>query len=80
LRRETDVTQSAATSAKETTVQMVVGFVVSLAVWMFAVTPLLGIPAPPAQAIWITGLFTITSWLRSFLVRRWFSHREGTKT
>ncbi len=67
-------------SAWETTVQLGVGFFVSFMVWMFVATPILGIAAGINQSLGITLLFTVTSWIRSFAIRRWFNARTPTST
>jgi len=75
-----EMKQSKACSAVESTVQMTVGFMVSLFVWTVIVTPWLGIPSPLTQALEITAIFTATSWVRSYLIRRWFNSRKAIKS
>lgn len=53
------------------------GFFVSLMVWMFIVAPGINAgyfhPGPTQDSLIITGIFTVTSLIRSYLWRRFFN-------
>lgn len=55
------------------------GFFISLLMWSFVVAPLWGLDTSPLDNLGITGLFTVTSVLRSYVWRRWFNRRLHTK-
>ncbi len=57
------------------------GFFISLAVWIFVVAPLFGIDVTYSSNIAITSIFTVSSLLRSFVIRRWFNNsaRNGAE-
>jgi len=57
----------------ETTVSIAVGFCISYAMYLF-ILPALGFPVSGGQALWITVLFTVTSLIRSYGMRRLFEH------
>jgi len=69
--------QTKVESAIESTANIATGFVISWCVWMFVVTPLIQagyLQAGPAHdAFYITSIFTVTSWLRSYFWRRYFN-------
>ncbi len=50
------------------------GFFISLAVWIFIVAPLFGIDVTYAGNLAITSIFTVSSLLRAFVIRRWFNN------
>ena len=50
------------------------GFFISLGVWIFVVAPLYGIEVTYGQNIQITGIFTVSSLIRSYVVRRFFNN------
>ena len=50
------------------------GFFISLAVWIFVVAPLFGIDVSYGTNIAITSIFTVSSLLRAFVIRRWFNN------
>jgi len=50
------------------------GFFISLAVWIFIVAPLYGIEVSYGQNLQITSIFTVSSVLRSYVVRRFFNN------
>jgi len=50
------------------------GFFISLAVWIFVVIPLFDIDVTYAGNLAITSIFTVSSLLRSFIIRRWFNN------
>ena len=58
------------------------GFVISLAVQQFIVTPFFHTGTSAHQNFWITVIFTVTSFARSYFLRRffnWFHHRKATQ-
>lgn len=58
------------------------GFVISVCVMMYVITPLFSLPLNAAQNINITIIFTAISILRGFLFRRlfnWLTIRHMTK-
>lgn len=68
-------------SLVETCLNVAIGFCVSYAMWPF-VAALYGIPYSHAQAFGITAIFTVTSVLRGYVVRRWFNaglHRAAAR-
>ena len=68
--------QSRLESALEATVNIGTGFVISYLVWLFAVPVLFGpdvSSGDPVVAFWLTTVFTVTSWLRSYVWRRFFN-------
>lgn len=52
------------------------GFLISWGVWMWIITPLWGFPFQPLDGLMITGVFTVTSLIRQFIIRRWFNKRS----
>lgn len=46
------------------------GFVISMLMWTFVVAPLFGISSTTSQNFAITGIFTVTSVIRSYAWRR----------
>lgn len=50
-----------------------IGFIISLLVWVFIVTPLWDIKVSHVDNIMITIIFTVTSIMRSYFVRRFFN-------
>jgi len=65
--------QSRLESAVETTANIGSGFFVSLAMWTWVVKPLYDANIIHS-GITITLLFTVSSWLRSYVWRRAFAH------
>lgn len=55
------------------------GFFISLAMWVFVVAPLFSIRLDHAQNLYITGIFTITSIIRSYVWRRIFNNKEASR-
>ena len=51
------------------------GFILSLIVWSFIVTPIWDIKVNMLDNVTITGLFTVISVLRGYLWRRYFNWR-----
>jgi hypothetical protein len=50
------------------------GFFISLAVWIFLVAPLYGIEVSYTQNLEITAIFTAFSVVRSYVIRRFFTN------
>lgn len=50
------------------------GFFISLAVWIFLVAPLYNIDVSYTQNLEITGIFTIFSVARAYIIRRFFNN------
>lgn len=70
------VNQSKLESSIEATANIAVGFIVSFSVyaWLVPVIWPKGVPAEPStQVFWLTCIFTVSSWLRSYLWRRFFN-------
>ncbi len=65
--------QSRRGALTETVVSIAVGFCISYAMYLF-VLPAIGFPVTGGQALGITVLFTITSLIRSYGMRRLFEH------
>lgn len=67
--------QSRFASFIESATQVIIGFITSYAVWIFIVNPLFDLNSSPIESLGITGIFTITSLLRQYLLRRFFNAR-----
>jgi len=67
--------QSRTESAIETGLNIGSGFLISLAMWTWVVSQLWHIDTHLHDNLAITGLFTITSLLRSYIWRRCFNAR-----
>ena len=67
--------QSRRLSLIESITQTAVGFLVSLLVQL-VLYPLMGIPVTFAQNLWITGVFTVVSVGRGYVLRRVFERRR----
>lgn len=65
--------QSKLESFIEASMNTLSGFFISLAVWMFIVTPLWNIQVSHSDNVIITVIFTVTSIIRSYVVRRFFN-------
>lgn len=69
------MTQSKSSSAFESTVNVISGFVIGVLSQM-AILPLFGITGVPvSHNMGMACLFAITSWIRSYYIRRWFNRR-----
>ena len=70
--------QSKLESHLEATLNILSGFFISLLVWMYAVGPLIKagyiVVGPAGDALAITAIFTVTSYIRSYVWRRFFSN------
>lgn len=69
------MTQSRVDSAMETVTNTTIGFALSLLTW-HVVAWGYGIPMPIIQNLEITGIFTIVSLARQYLIRRAFNGRS----
>ncbi len=63
-------------SLLEAKTNIAIGFVISWLVWVLVITPLWGFPFELFDSLAITGIFTVTSLARQFVVRRWFNGRS----
>lgn len=68
------MTQTRLGSLIESVINVAFGFVISLTVGHF-VFPSFGWNITPATNVQITLIFTVTSILRQYIVRRWFNAR-----
>lgn len=68
--------QSKLDSFLEASSNTAVGFFISWGVWVFIVAPLFGFETGAGGSFLITCIFTVTSILRSYLLRRWFDGRS----
>ena len=64
--------QTKVKSLVETSTQLGIGFFVSMAVWNWVVGPLFGAGSNLQQSFWVTLMFTISSFIRHYIVRRGF--------
>lgn len=69
--------QTKTQSLVETCLNIGTGFIVSLAVLSWVIVPIWGLQVRGADNLAITGVFTITSVIRSYLWRRFFNWRHG---
>jgi hypothetical protein len=53
-----------------------VGFIVSWLTWIVVVAPLYGLAVGAASSLGITAIFTVSSLLRSYVLRRAFDGRS----
>ena len=65
-------------SAFESVVNIVIGLITSFLIQLI-IYPLLNIPVSLNQNIIITIVFFITSFIRSYFVRRYFNHKHKKK-
>lgn len=71
--------QSKLESLIETIINIASGFFISLIVWQWVVAPLYNIPVNMSSNLGITGIFTLTSIIRSYYWRRFFANGVHTK-
>lgn len=79
LFRERFVLQSKRHSFLEASANTGIGFVISWAMWEYVASPLFHIPSSAAIGFWMTMIFTVTSIIRSYGLRRlfnWYHHRS----
>lgn len=67
------MTQAVRYSAIEAITNTAVGFFISWAVWVWVIVPVFDIPYHGGQGFAITCIFTVTSLLRSYVLRRIFN-------
>lgn len=60
-------------SLLESIINISSGFLVSLAIWSFVIIPIWNIDTSFSENLTITGIFTISSIIRSYLWRRFFN-------
>ena len=65
--------QSHKHSVYETITNTASGFLISWAVWVFVVVPLFDIPYRHGEGFVITCIFTVTSLIRGYVLRRIFN-------
>jgi len=65
--------QTKLVSLIEAMMNVFTGFFISWAVWLVIVAPLFGYDTGYAKAFGITTIFTISSLLRAYIIRRWFN-------
>jgi hypothetical protein len=65
-------------SVIESIVNVAVGFLISWSVWVWVVVPVFSIPYHGGQGLAVTSIFTVTSLIRSYALRRIFNcwHKE----
>ena len=66
--------QSRLTSLVEASLNIATGFFISWGMWAWVVAPLYGFDYAHTQALSITCIFTVTSLLRSYIIRRFFNN------
>lgn len=64
------MSQSKKHSFVEASANTIAGFGISWIMWQFVVAPIFGYATTTHQSFWITVLFTVTSFLRSYVIRR----------
>ncbi len=62
--------QSKLLSLKESLINVTSGFLISLAVWVWVIIPMFGIISSVQDNLAITGIFTVVSIIRSYVIRR----------
>lgn len=70
------MSQSHTDSVMETITNVGIGFFISWAVLDWIVSPLYGMNTSAGQAFGITMIFTVTSIIRQYLIRRLFNGRS----
>ena len=71
--------QTKTESLIESALNIASGFILSLLIWTFAVVPLYNLDVNMFQNLTITGIFTISAIVRSYLWRRYFNLRYVRK-
>ena len=67
--------QSKLASSLEATANTLSGYFISLGMWLYIAGPLFGYEVSFSKGVGLTLLFTITSLIRSYIWRRWFTTR-----
>lgn len=65
--------QSKLESLIESCANTAIGFFVSLLTWQLIAAPYLGLSLPMHENLIVTGIFTVVSVLRGYVVRRFFN-------
>ena len=65
--------QSKIASGLEASANTLSGYFISLALWMYIAGPFFGYEVTLDKGIGLTLLFTVTSLIRSYVWRRWFT-------
>jgi len=68
------VRQSKLSSLNESLINISSGFFVSLIIWIYVVAPLWNIEMTMLDNLGITGIFTVSAVIRSYMWRRIFNH------
>jgi len=50
------------------------GYFISLAMWLFVVAPIWDVNVTVGSSLSITAIFTVSSMVRSYVIRRWFNN------
>lgn len=69
------MSQSRAKSLEETLVNLVSGLVIGY-LTNIIMLPLLGMQPSHSDSIILTGTFAVLSFLRTYIIRRWYSRRK----
>ena len=67
--------QTKAQSFIEACTNVACGFILSYLVWLFIVPLCFDIETNSSRGFWVTCLFTVTSLIRSYVVRRFFNKK-----
>jgi hypothetical protein len=65
--------QSKMASGLEASANTLSGYFISLALWLYVAGPMFGYEVNVEKGIGLTLLFTVTSLIRSYVWRRWFT-------
>lgn len=65
--------QSKTASGLEASANTLSGYFISLAMWLYIAGPLFGYDVSVSKGLGLTLLFTVTSLIRSYVWRRWFT-------
>ena len=60
-------------SLLESSMNIAIGFFISLVVWIYVVVPIWDIPVTPVQNVAVTMVFTVSSLARAYVLRRFFN-------
>ena len=66
--------QSKLESLVEANLNVFSGFFISWGMWVFVVAPLYGFNNGAMTSLSITAIFTVTSLVRAYIIRRWFNN------
>jgi hypothetical protein len=65
--------QSKMDSVIEAWINILIGFIISWTFFLFIISPLFGFKSNAGESFIITVLYTILSFFRQYLIRRWFN-------